>query len=294
MTTVTATTPTNPPWLQTLQHIAQRNGAIEIATLPGSDCHCARVIQHDSDSFSAPTHASWRVRVLSVADDVIVVERPWSVNTTLHFETGQQMTALIIEGSDRWWFATEILEQTRFSLNASKQVIALKLRWPSSVHSAQRRDYFRMDVSSFDLPLITVAPITDTSSCIPAEIACAAQLRKQSPEPARLLPMPLLGEVFRGHLIDISGGGIGITLPKIAQPILQTLPLLWVNIPLPGHLTPLVTVVRPTYWRIECAKNLRAGMAFSFLHNPPYEKFITEQMCHLTAHFQRLGLQRRR
>ena len=71
-------------WKRLLQQIAERGGAIEIAVAhPDHDAN-------EPDAHAAGPDLVWRVKILDLGEDEIVVESPMALGRDIHIEEGKQ------------------------------------------------------------------------------------------------------------------------------------------------------------------------------------------------------------
>jgi len=79
-------------WRRSLQQIHERNGALEI-TLPRETS--------DSGDESGWQNLVWRVRILAMHDDEIVVERPSALGVPMNLNDGVKLVAVMPIGQNR-------------------------------------------------------------------------------------------------------------------------------------------------------------------------------------------------
>ncbi|MBI1368043.1 MAG: hypothetical protein GC162_05250 [Planctomycetes bacterium] len=286
-----------PEWEQVFRRIAARSGVIELSRRKTPDACEQMTIHHEADgSHQVANINTWRVRAFDMDRAAIIVERPWSAKKSITIESDELLDVLMVEGQRRWTFQCVVLGQSMFALNASKKVIALRLSRPLKVHDGQRRDFFRVDTAGSPFPSVHLWHLMDIESC--AEYQQYTMLRHRTPESQRqelkAPTEPPIGEDFAAMVMDVSGGGLGMLLPRTIEWLLPTAPLLWTKITLPDIEEPLFAVSRVAHWRDENAKLIRVGVCFHFDHFPEYKPFLTDLLSHFTANHQRLQLQRTR
>lgn len=273
------TTRTPPAWEQSLMRTVARNGAIELSPI--------QVISGEAP----PT---WRVRLLALEDGALIVERPCPGGEPLKVNPDTPLSAVILEDQNRWSFATRVIEPVMHHLNEHNRVVALRLTRPANAHSAQRRDYYRVDVAGMPTPPVQLWPLLDVASCVASEAHNDAVHRRRNTPSPPAPPPPELGEGFDGLILDISGGGMALSVPQRIEPLLLEATPCWLCIALPDLPDPLLAVARAAHWRPEGVATFRAGFRFNFDHNPEHRRTVNDQMCRLAAHYQRLQLQRKR
>ncbi len=254
-------------WKDSLDKIHQRGGAIEISVdVPGGEGAGANLI--------------WRVRVLDVAPDRIVVEQPMALGRELSLRAGLDIVGAITVGQNRWMFRTR-------SITGDGRTLALAM--PERVDRCQRRDFFRVGTASLALPPADCWPLLDPSSAISAEVAGRALVAEGRPGAAdESILLPEVGPRFSARLVNIGGGGAGIVLGKGEAGALDRARLLWVRLDLTPHVAvPIGIAARVVHTHLDSAQNLYAGLAFEFAHHPPYRQFVVEQICHYVEEVSR-------
>ncbi len=84
-------------WRRCLRQIHERNGTLEIAV--------AREYGEGEDG----RHLVWRVHVLGVNDDEVIIEAPTTLGKTIHLKPGIKLVAILAIGQNRWMFNTKII-----------------------------------------------------------------------------------------------------------------------------------------------------------------------------------------
>ena len=114
-------------WQRCLQQIHERRGSIDIAI----DCEYAA----DENG----SHLVWRVRVLALSDEEILVEQPTALGQVIPIEKDISLIAIMTVGQNRWMFSTVNIGLTRRRGTAAREIPALRLRMPTAVRRCQRR-----------------------------------------------------------------------------------------------------------------------------------------------------------
>ena len=78
-------------WRRCLEQVQQRGGAIEIAVLR----------DYDRPAETAGSHLVWRVRLLEVTCDEIIVEPPTTLGEVIRVETGINLVAVLADEPKR-------------------------------------------------------------------------------------------------------------------------------------------------------------------------------------------------
>ena len=83
--------------------------------------------------------------------------------------------------------------------------------------------------------------------------------------------------MFKAHLLNISGGGLGLMLRPDEGRALSSRPFIWLRVDLrPEIAAPVGVTVRLAHTHIDSSHNLYAGMAFDFTHNLSHRPFVVD------------------
>jgi len=292
----------NEHWRQSLEQIRDRNGSIEITL-------ARHVRQEEPGVVSTPVkNLLWRVRVLGLSDEEIVVERPAMLGVEAPLSPGAELVAVMTVGQNQWMFHTRCVGQLLYPLNEHKSVGALRLTAPRRVERCQRRSFYRVSTIGLALPPVRCAQLLDVGSALPAEEACKARIHRMidqriagrltlvdAPEQPQFELAPTLGDDCRGALVNIGGGGAGVLFEQEEPALTRKAPCYWLELDLtPTIPAPLSVAARLVHTRVNSAKRLYAGFAFTFDHNPSYERFVVDQLCQCVALMEREQLKRRK
>lgn len=270
-------------WRRCLQQLAQRQGGLEVAV--------ARNYAEGEDG----RHLVWRVKLLQLTEEAMIVERPMTLGQTISLQRGVQMVVILAIGQNRWMFNTVNLGQTTYQSDRHTTIAANRLSLPVSVERCQRRKNYRVDAASLILPEVDVWPLLDAKSVLIAERMNelefeAAQPGAQDPCSAGTdtfdteMLMPDVGPKHAATLLNLGGGGIGLRFrPEDAQ-ILSGHKLFWLRFRLPSELTtPICATAKLIHTHMELGEHTYAGMAFDFSFNPAHQRFVVNQICRYIA-----------
>ena len=270
-------------WRRCLRQVCERKGALEIAVV------------REYDEGENGQHLVWRVRVLNVTDGEIVVEEPMTLGQVIHLEPGIELVVILVIGQNRWMFNTVNLGETTHQSDRHTTVAANRLSLPVSVERCQRRNYYRVDTASLNLPEVDVWPLLDAKSVLIAERMNelefeATQPEAQSPSSAGTdtfdpeMLMPDVGPKHAATLLNLGGGGIGLRFRREDAPILSRHKLFWLRFRLPPELTtPICATAKLIHNHMESSQHTYAGMAFDFSFNPVHQRFVVNQICRYIA-----------
>ena len=176
--------PLQTQWIEIAQHILQRNGAVTISPLS----------MEDEDYSEESAYGS---RLLDMNDRHMVVEAPTAAAAKQAFKTDSPIFVVLVHRSMRLELACKIEDRIKFSINAKFQTIGYQISHPKKIGSAQRRAYYRAHVTAMPIDPIKFLPL----------------------DPVLKHPMHELA--FKGKLVNISGGGMGVIVQKDDVPTLR-------------------------------------------------------------------------
>ena len=279
-------------WRRCLEQVYERNGALEIAV--------ARSSEGDEDE---SRHLVWRVRLVNITEQEIFVEQPTTLSQVIHLEPGIELVAILAIGQNRWMFSTTNLGVTSYQLNDHRTITVLRLVMPESVERCQRRNYYRMETASLNLPEVEIWPLLDPKSVLLAERA--SQLKFEADEGSAGqdadaetgalddATMPEVGPKFTATLLNIGGGGVGLRVAPQDAPALTRLKVFWLRFSLPpGLTTPICATAKLVHTHVDSTQHTYAGMAFDFSFNPIHQRLVVDQICRYIATQQRAQLKR--
>ena len=261
-------------WRDSLDSIVDRNGPIEI-------------------SIDGPSDAQdlvWRVRLLSVDDEQLVIEQPMTLHRQVPIEEGTELIGAISIGQNRWMFHTRVLghlkTEGRFGMQSS-----LRLGMPTTVERCQRRNFYRTSTASLSLPPIKCWTLKDPSSAVAMEIATRAAIIDALNGGPIVDPidvaMPEVGTGIEASLLNIGGGGAGLLVPARDAQALNEPGSFWMRLDLsPTIPIPLSLTAKLAHTRVDSSHDVHVGLAFDFSRNRQYEAFVGEQICRYIARIQ--------
>ena len=277
-------------WRRCLEQVQQRGGAIEIAVLRN----------YDRPAETAGSHLVWRVRLLEVTGDEIIVEPPTTLGEVIRVETGINLVAVLAVGQNRWMFMTSHLGPTEYRNGTGRTVAALRLKMPESVERCQRRSHDRIATTSLILPRVDVWPLLDPKSVLPAERANELQFeddRNGIPPGDRCNAfddeslLPEVGPKFTTTLLNIGGGGVGLRVNPEDAPTMARHKVFWLRFSMPPELnTPICATAKLAHTAVNSTQDTYAGMAFDFSFNPAHQRVVVEQIRHFIEIQQRAQL----
>jgi len=265
-------------WRRCLEQVQERGGAIEIAVLR----------DYDRPADMSGSHLVWRVRLLKVTSDEIIVEPPTTLGEVIRVETGINLMAVLAVGQNRWMFNTSHLGPTEFRNGNGRTMTALRLRLPESVERCQRRSHDRVETTSLILPEVDVWPLLVPKSVLPAERANELQFdddRNGLATGGHVLVsddeslMPEVGPKFTTTLLNIGGGGVGLRVKPEDAPSMARHKVFWIRFSMPPEMTtPICATAKLAHTAVNSSQQTYAGMAFDFSFNPAHQGVVVEQI----------------
>ncbi len=255
-------------WRDSLYQIYERHGGIEISVTSGSG-------QDQPDLV-------WRVRILGINEQEMIVERPCAAGQAITLEDNLNLTGVFSVGQNRWMFSTKTIP-ARQGPNPWGRIEGLRIRMPDTVQRCARRDFLRVSTASLNLPKVQCWPLLDPTTVVAAEVANRAVIRDldtgQSQASDALAVLPEVGPSFASQLLNIGGGGVGLLINREESAGLDRSRLMWMRIDLrPIIPAPIAVTARVVHTHIDSAQNTYAGVAFDFEFNPAHREFVVSQI----------------
>jgi len=251
-------------WRDCLQQVFERSGGLEIS-----------VARPDEQTDGADL--LWRVRMLGLREDAIVIERPSLAGGSMKFGVGTSVVAVMAIGQNRWMFKTDIIAQE----GAQNGLV---LRMPEHVERCQRRNFLRVSTAELQLPEVECWPLLDPTTVVPAERANSIQVLTGKPAEDDRLILPEVGPKFTARLMNVSSGGLGLLVPPDEAGALDRSRLLWIRVALaPIIPEPIGLTARVAHTHMDSSQNRYAGCAFEFAFHPEHRDFIVSQLSNYVA-----------
>ncbi|MFM1936076.1 MAG: hypothetical protein RI990_1035, partial [Planctomycetota bacterium] len=245
-------------WRRSLEELRDKGGSLEVA-----------VARDDARGHDLV----WRLRIIDVRDDGIVVENPGALGRAMPLHSGTRLVAFIVIGQNRWEFRTSVVEEIAPGKLHDARNGAVRLALPERVERCLRR-HARVDVGPLALPPVDVWPLLDPKSVVAAEraneLAFAALEAGRSPEPRdEEALLPTVGPRLSAHLANMGGGGAGLVVEPAEAGALSRHRLFWIRLELGESCpVPIVTSAKLVHTHIDSAQRTYAGLSFDFSFNP--------------------------
>lgn len=267
-------------WRECLDQIRDRGGSLEVSV--------------DLDDHPHATNLVWRVRLLEIGEDALVLEQPVALGQTMRIEPGLRLVVAMSIGQNRWMFRTMSVAGPAGDHRGHLYVAS-----PTLVERCQRRNFFRATTAGFNLPLVQGWRLVDAQAAVAAEVASRIPFEDSGasgPVAGRGLEVPiaLMPEVagaFQGQLVNVGGGGAGMLVPPASRPGFDSSGRYWLRMALGADLPgPLCVTARCVHQHLDSSQNLHLGFAFDFSLHAEHREFIIRQ---ITGYVERVtGMQR--
>lgn len=266
-------------WRESLQQIYQRGGGIEFsldshrAAAPGNAAHHADV-----------PDLMWRVRVIGLSEEEILVEQAGAAGTSVHLTPGSDIIGVLAVGQNRWMFQSRLLGPADGASPWGAATKGLRLAMPHKVERCPRRDFLRVSTTELHLPQVECWPLLNPMSVSLAEAANSVVIHgleagTSDGSGIGQATLPEVGPRFHGQLMNIGGGGLGLIFSKEDAAAADRCRLVWMRIDLrPVIPAPLAVTARFVHKHLDSGQNLIAGAAFDFSFNQPHREFVVEQI----------------
>ncbi len=259
-------------WRRCLAQIQERGGSIDIALDRG-----------DGRSFDEEAvNVVWRVRLLGLTDDAILIEQPSALGRVVELHPGDGLVCVMAVGQNQWTFESVVEAVEGVAQNGRMQA-RLRIATPKSVRRrARRRSHDRISIGALVVPAVQVWPLLDPSSVGVAERANELHLDEVSRGVASdpdALTLPDVGPCFHADLMNLGGGGLGLRVSPEDRGVLSRYRTYWLRFTLPPESpAPICATTNLVHTHIDSSQCAYAGMAFDFSHNPDHEAVVARQI----------------
>jgi hypothetical protein len=256
-------------WRRSLEELCQKGGSLEVA-----------ITRDDGRGHDLV----WRLRILDVRDDGIVVENPGALGRAMPLHVGTRLVAFIVIGQNRWEFRTTVQESIPPGRHADSRNGASRLSLPERVERCLRM-HARFDVGPLALPPVDLWPLLEPKSAVAAEraneLAWAAFLEGKPVVTDEEALLPTVGPKLSGHLANMGGGGAGLLVEQAQAGLLSRHRLFWVRLALgDGCPVPIVACAKLVHTHIDSSQRTYAGLSFDFAFNPAHQRTVAAQVEH--------------
>ncbi len=286
-------------WEGCLRKIAERGGAIEISLGRTGD------VPGPHEEFGA-ADVVWRVRVIEIRPDAVVVEAPGVFGHSIEFRAGVTLVGAMTVGQNRWMFHTSVTGAMPGAGNGGGGG-RLVLGLPTGVERCTRRNFYRITTADLHLPVVECWPLMDPTTVVAAEAANRMRIQElmevRSGERAVAelsanidtdpMVLPSVGPKFNARLVNVSGGGLGLKVDKADSTGIHMRPHLWCRVELtPDVPAPIAVTARIAHTNMDLEQNVAAGLSFDFAFNPEHRSFVVGVFADYADRVQRRQLAR--
>ena len=265
-------------WRDSLHNIYERGGGLEFA------------IKHDSQD--GIKDLVWRVRILGLSDDEILIEQPGAMGQSFRIDEGIGLVGIMSVGQNRWMFDTQVVGKT-INETRSGAFPALRIAMPDKVTRCMRRNTDRTPVTNLQLPRVECWKLLDPFSAVPVEVANRVQIEQLIREGGTAsgcddqMALPSVGPKFEAELANLGGGGVGLVVPREHRAGIDSSKVFWLRMDLPPPIpAPIVLTAKCVHSHIDSQQNTYAGMAFEFGVNNQHKDFVLKQMARYIGSLQ--------
>lgn len=258
-------------WRESIEQVRQRSGALDITLARGAD--------NPPLQGMSGADLVWRVRLLDIRDDHLLVEQPAAAGRVIRLHEGLALIGAFSIGQNRWMFHSRTLGDDPRG--------GLRLSLPTRVERCQRRSFFRISTAELSLPRVECWPLLDPMTVAPAEVAnrdhvlrlAATGEREVGSVQVEDLLLPEVGPGFTASLLNVSGGGMGLLIePEDAQTLARS-HYLWMRVDLRPHVpAPIALTGRVAHSHTDSSGRIHAGVAFEFGFNAGHREFVVDQV----------------
>jgi len=246
-------------FLDNVRALAQRDGAVEIRA---------------ERTPAGGVGTTCKTRVLEViGDGELLVDVPPYPEANQELARGADVSVLAVQGSRRLIGYGKVLGVERYELAGGQRTRALRISRASEVESAQRRRFFRASAGG--------------AVAHPVELFLL--------DPAAGDRKPLEPEPIKAWLLNIGGGGVGLTVEhgNALGPSLRRTTRFLASVKLPGEDQPLHVVAKLVHLQAMHGDTLYLGFEFQFDHAAEQRR-VEDQIVRVSTLLQRQQIRRQR
>jgi len=256
-------------WRDCLGQICSRGGGIELTPA------CAET------GFEA-SHLLMRVKLHKVDREGLVVESPNAVGGKISFEPGQAVIGVMSIGQNRWMFHSRVVGPVPGGYGD-----LIRLEDPHGVERCQRRGFYRISTMELSLPEVRCWPLLDPRATGVAESAARALVDERRASGAtgpvdkdvENSVLPEVGPPFKGRVVNVSGGGLGLVVDRSEAGAVDELRHYWIALDLDiENRAPICMATRIVHTHIDSSMNVYCGMSFEFSGTGEHRNFVIREI----------------
>lgn len=236
---------------------------------------CARNQSADLHYHEGPELRTARTRLLAIAGDELYIDQPRCIGQDVLLAKDKSLTVYLLIDSELYAFSSRVVRpRVEVDLNRQRRIVGVALRMPAQLRKQQRREQFRLSLAKADV---------------------AANLHKTSADAADVVPLD--APRFRGRVVNISLGGVGVLYDVSRTPPLAPGEILFIEFALPEAESPFVFPVEVRHLRsVRDDENRICGLRFLDTTAPAVRgqvqrlnKFIAAEQRRQLRHIRRGG-----
>lgn len=293
-------------WRESLDQVYERNGGLEISldrgqTLDELANPPAAGLPAGDRPDAAPSDLIWRVRILGLNDEQIVVEQPGALGQSIRLDVGIKLVVGLTIGQNRWMFKADVIGRAEIAQAHGRPIAGLRLAMPVHVERCQRRNFYRMSTAQLHLPEVQCWSLLDLTSVVAAEVAnrtlitdmLSGVLSPSASAADEPLVLPEVGPPFKAHMVNIGGGGAGLLVDRGVAIGPDRTRAVWLRLDLRPHIpAPIAMTAKIAHTHMDSAQNLYLGVAFDFSFHTAHRDFVAGQICQYVLANQREQVRR--
>lgn len=254
-------------WVQLLIDLAARNGGVELMPWEVAEQPAA-----------AGPDQRFRVRLLEAdPGGELIVQQPTPGAQRRHIKPGAWLGVLMVVNNQRWLGKCPVREVLPgYALNDRARVGAARLGAAVQVRSGQRRNAYRADTLALGLPSVRMWPVPESN------------------DPPNASAAPEQGECVEATLLNISAGGMGMSVDPAKQPAKQLLAsrCYRCRLALPVFDEPMLLTVRLVHVKPQRDRTVYLGLKFLF-DSAGQRRQFEDRLSRFTVDLEREALRRR-
>lgn len=258
-----------------MQQVFERGGTLEIAVARAGAVDSPTVDPLES---AGSADLVWRLKIVSLGDDTVIVEAPVALGATMPVQDGAPLIGAITIGQNRWKFRSRKVADER---PEGARSMCMRIELPDRVERCLRR-FVRLDTASARPGSVKVWPLLDPKTVVAAEQANEAAFRafvEGAPASSAAAVSPRVGPGFTATLMNIGGGGVGLRVEPADASAFGHHRVFWLEVPLgPGQPVPIAATGKVVHTHLDSTQRTYVGISFDFTFNLPHQAVVIEQI----------------
>ncbi len=258
-----------------MQQVFERGGTLEISVARAETPESLKI---DPIEAAGSADLVWRLKIVSLEEESILVEMPVALGKTMRIEDGVSLVGAITIGQNRWKFRSRKVCDER---PIGSRGPCMRLELPDHVERCLRR-FVRFEATDLQLPSVGMWPLLDPRTTVAAETAndtAFLAFVASKPIPDAPLVMPSVGPKFQATLVNVGGGGVGLRVESEDSAVLGRHRIFWLEIPLGrDHPVPIVATGKVVHTHLDSSQRTYIGVSFDFTFRLAHQEVVVEQI----------------